>query len=62
VHEQGRHTSEQTIKKLRQAGMKLADGATVGQACQKIGVTDQTYYRWRKEYVRPQHIAYTASL
>ena len=62
MHEQGRHTSEQTINKLRQAEAELANGATVGQACKKIGVTDQTYYRWRKEYVRPQHIAYTASL
>ena len=57
-----RHTPEQTINKLRQAEAELANGATVGQTCKKTGVTDQTYYRWRKEYVRPQHIAYTASL
>ena len=50
MHEQGRHTSEQTIKKLRQAQVELADGATMAQACKKIGVTDQTYYRWRSEY------------
>jgi transposase-like protein len=28
----------------------LSQGSTVGQACRKIGVTEQTYYRWRKEY------------
>jgi len=28
----------------------LAKGLTVAQACKKIGVTEQTYYRWRKEY------------
>ena len=30
--------------------MDLAKGLTVAQACKKIGVTEQTYYRWRKEY------------
>ena len=30
--------------------MELARGGTVAQACKKIGVTDQTYYRWRAEY------------
>ena len=30
--------------------MDLAKGLTVARACQKIGVTEQTYYRWRKEY------------
>jgi len=45
-----RHTPEQIINKLRQAEVELANGATVPQACRKIGVTDQTYYRWRSEY------------
>ncbi len=47
---QKRHTPEQIINKLRQAEVELARGATVPQACKKIGVTDQTYYRWRTEY------------
>jgi len=45
-----RHTPEQIINKLRQAEMEIANGATVAQVCKKIGVTDQTYYRWRNEY------------
>ena len=45
-----RHSPEQIINKLRQAEVELAQGATVLQACKKIGVTDQTYYRWRAEY------------
>ncbi len=45
-----RHTPEQIINKLRQAEVELARGATVPQACKKIGVTDQTYHRWRAEY------------
>ena len=44
------HTPEQIIGKLREAEVELAKGATVAQACKKIGVTDQTYYRWRSEY------------
>ena len=45
-----RHTSEQIIAKLREAEIELAKGTPVAQACKKIGVTEQTYYRWRKEY------------
>ena len=45
-----RHTPEQIINKLRQAEVEIANGATVAQVCKKIGVTDQTYYRWRAEY------------
>ena len=47
---QRRHTPEQIINKLRQAEVELSRGATVPQACKKLGVTDQTYYRWRAEY------------
>ena len=47
---QKRHSPEQIINKLRQAEVELAKGATVAQACKKIGVTDHTYYRWRAEY------------
>ena len=44
------HTPEQIISKLREAEVLLGRGQTVGQVCRKIGVTEQTYYRWRKEY------------
>lgn len=37
------------IPKLREAEVDLAKGLTVAQASKKIGVTEQTYYRWRKE-------------
>ena len=45
-----RHTPEQIINKLRQAEVELSEGKTVPQACKKIGVAEQTYYRWRHEY------------
>jgi transposase-like protein len=44
------HSPEQVINKLREAEILLNQGATVGEASRKIGVTEQTYYRWRKEY------------
>ena len=45
-----RHTAEQIISKLREAEVLLAKGTKMPQICRKIGVTEQTYYRWRKEY------------
>ena len=45
-----RHTTEQIISKLREAEVELAKGQSVAQACRKLAVTEQTYYRWRKEY------------
>jgi transposase-like protein len=44
------HSPEQVINKLREAEILLNQGATVGEASRKIGITEQTYYRWRKEY------------
>ena len=44
-----RFTAEQIIIKLREAEVDLAQGKTVGQVSKQIGVTEQTYYRWRKE-------------
>jgi putative transposase len=41
---------EQIIGKLREVEVLLSQGSTVGEASRKIGVTEQTYYRWRKEY------------
>jgi transposase-like protein len=44
------YTPEQIINKLRETEVLLSQGATIGEASRKIGVTEQTYYRWRKEY------------
>ncbi len=44
------HRPEQIIKKLREAEVLLSQGSIVGEAARKIGVTEQTYYRWRREY------------
>ena len=41
---------EQIIRKLREVEIFMAQGITTQQAVRQIGVTDQTYYRWRKEY------------
>ena len=43
-------TPEQIINKLREAEILLSQGISVGEASRKIGVTEQTYYRWRREY------------
>jgi transposase-like protein len=45
-----RHTPEQIIQKLRQADADLAAGKTVAQACQALGVSEQTFHRWRNQY------------
>lgn len=45
-----RHTPEQIIRKLREAEVELAKGQTTGDVARKLGITEQTYYRWRKEY------------
>jgi len=45
-----RFTAEQIIQHLREAEVLLAQGQTIAQVCKKIGITDQTFYRWRKEY------------
>jgi transposase-like protein len=42
--------AEQIVNKLRQAEVLLAQGQTVTQISKTLGITDQTYYRWRKEY------------
>ena len=44
------YSPEQIINKLREVEVLLSQGATVGAASKKIGVTEQTYYRWRKDY------------
>jgi putative transposase len=45
-----RFTPEQIIGILREADVKLSQGKNVGQICREMGITEQSYYRWRKEY------------
>ena len=45
------HSPEQVLNKLRQVEVAVAGGKSVGVAVREIGVTDHTYYRWRREYV-----------
>jgi len=45
-----RYTPEQIINKLREAEILLSQGNTVSVVTRKIGISDYTYYRWRKEY------------
>jgi transposase-like protein len=45
-----RYTSEQIILQLREAEVELAKGQSTTEVCRKLGITEQTYYRWRKEY------------
>jgi len=45
-----RFAAEEIVNKLREADVLLSKGQTVALACKQIGVTDQTYYRWRREY------------
>ncbi len=47
---QKRYTPEEIINKLREAEVELSKGNTTGEICRKLGITEQTYYRWRKEY------------
>ena len=45
-----KHTPEQIITKLREAEVAMSTGSTVSEVCRQIGVTEQTFYRWRNEY------------
>ena len=45
-----RFSVEQIISHLREAEVLLAQGKTVGEICRQIGVSEQSYYRWRREY------------
>jgi putative transposase len=45
-----RYTPEQIISMLREAEVALSQGQSVGQVCRILGVSEQSYYRWRKEY------------
>ena len=45
-----KHTPEQIIPKLRAAEVDLAAGLTIGQVCQKLAISEQTFHRWRAQY------------
>ncbi|WP_193520133.1 IS3-like element ISAar43 family transposase [Kocuria marina] len=45
-----RHTSEQVVRKLGQADRMLAGGSDIAGVCRELGVSEQTYYRWRNQY------------
>jgi putative transposase len=45
-----RFQAEQIIGKLREAEVEISKGQTIAQIAKKLGITEQTYYRWRKEY------------
>ena len=45
-----RHSPEQIIRKLREADAELAKGTTVPEICKGLGVSEQTYYRWRNQF------------
>lgn len=45
-----RYTAAQIINHLRQAEVGIANGKTVKAVCRELGISEQTYYRWRREY------------
>ena len=45
-----RYTPEQVIGMLRQAEVELAQGKRIGEVCRSLGISEQSYYRWRSEY------------
>ena len=45
-----RFSAEEIVNKLREADVLLSKGRTVAHACKQLAVTEQTYYRWRREY------------
>ncbi|VTS00356.1 transposase : Marine sediment metagenome DNA, contig: S01H1_L00320 OS=marine sediment metagenome GN=S01H1_04015 PE=4 SV=1: HTH_Tnp_1 [Tuwongella immobilis] len=47
---QKRHTPEQIIQKLRLAEKLQSEGQTIAQVCQRLGVSEQTFHRWRNQY------------
>lgn len=45
-----RHSPEQIVAKLRQADVELGKGLRVPEVCKQLGISEQTYYRWRTKY------------
>jgi len=48
------HTAEQIVNKLRQADAVIASGGTLEQACKQLGISNATYYNWRRQYGQMQ--------
>ena len=46
------HSAEQIVGKLREADAQLAAGSSVEQVCKQLGISDATYYNWRRQYGR----------
>jgi len=44
------HTPEQVVRKLREAEVRLGQGADVLTICKELDISEQTYYRWRNQY------------
>jgi len=45
-----RHTPQQVVRKLQEAQASLAAGRELAAVCQMLGISEQTYYRWKKKY------------
>jgi putative transposase len=45
-----RHTPQQVVRKLQEAQAALAAGRELAAVCQMLGISEQTYYRWKKKY------------
>ena len=45
-----RHTPEQVIRKLREAERLIGEGKTIPEAARELGISEQTYHRWRNQY------------
>ena len=45
-----RHSAEQIVSKLREADVALGKGLKVPEVCKELGISEQTYYRWRQKY------------
>ncbi len=45
-----RFKAEQIIRMLREADVEVAKGQSIGHVCRKLGISEQTYQKWRKEY------------
>jgi len=45
-----KHTAEEIITKLREADVLLGRGQSLAEVCRHLAISDQTYYKWRKEY------------
>jgi transposase-like protein len=57
-----RYTAEQIIQKLREVEVALSKGQSAGEACKKIGVTEPTHDRWRKENTRLKNLVAKSEL